>query len=166
MCIRDRKHSRVIRYGVGSGADSVPERPGRSRSESGCRGRGAPIAQPEDIDDMSRFGESVLGRHVLRPRFDRIRFDLHRKSAIAADQVVMMVVGAARAVQALALRRLQRVGTSLGGKVGERPIDGGQSDGRAGGVQGGMEALGANKALAGAERSAHSLALPGAVSYT
>jgi hypothetical protein len=51
---------------------------------------------------MCGLAEAVLRGHALRPRLHGIRFDLHREAAGSADQVVVMVVGAAGPVQALA----------------------------------------------------------------
>jgi hypothetical protein len=66
-------------------------------------------------------------RGGLRPLLDRIRLDLHREPAVAADQV-MVVAGRARAVEALALGRLQGVRIALRRQVGERAVHRRESD--------------------------------------
>ena len=71
-----------------------------------------------------------MGRgDILRPLLDRIRRDLDRVPAGAADQVVVVRTGGAGPVQALALL-LQRVGIALGRQVGERAVDGREPDRR------------------------------------
>jgi hypothetical protein len=75
-------------------------------------------AEPENVHDVLSLGETMLGSDLLCPLFHGIRFDLGSETAVAADQMMMMPCGAARTVEAFAIRRLQRVGVALDGKVG------------------------------------------------
>src|SRR5690606_14773451 len=123
----------------------------------GCRAVGA---HPEHVDDVVRLGEAVLGGDVTRPGLHGIRRDLHRGAAVAADQVMVVRAGRARAIQALALLH-ERVGLTLAREVGERAIDGGEPDLRAGAAQGGVQRLRRHETLGAAERVTHGLTLPG-----
>ncbi len=87
---------------------------------------------------MIRLGESVLGGDRLRPALHGIRFDLNSESAVAADEVVMVLPRSAGAVEALAIGRLERIGLSLVRQIGERTVDGGKTDRRTSYPQRGM----------------------------
>ena len=62
---------------------------------------GAGGAGAEQLEGVAHVGEAVPLRQLLGPRFDRGTFDLHRRAATAADQVVV-VDGTAPSVDGLA----------------------------------------------------------------
>ena len=126
---------------TGARSSAVPEHPAtphcvavtrrryRERvTRLGCLGGGrASGAQSEDVDDVLGLREAVLRGDRARPLLDVVRFDLDRQAAGAADQVMVVAAGRARAVEALALV-LQRVGFAFDREVGERAVDGGEPD--------------------------------------
>src|SRR5690606_18804741 len=83
-------------------------------------------AEPEDVDDVRRAGEPMLGGHALGPGLDLVGGDLDGEAAVPADQVVMVAGRRAGAIDGLALGRLQRVRLAAGGEVAERAVDRGQ----------------------------------------
>src|SRR5690606_12870398 len=95
-------------------------------------GGAAVPADAEHVDDVAGVREAVLGRDLLRPALDGFRLDLHRRTAPLADQVVMVLARGARAVQRFPLAGLQGIGLTVAGEIRERPVYGGEADGRAG----------------------------------
>jgi hypothetical protein len=96
-----------------------------------------------------------------RPFFDGTGFYLDRAAAVAADEVMVMSRGAAGAVQALTLGRVQRIGISLDRQIGERAVHGRKSDGGAAVAKPCVQVLGAHESGGRVERIADSLPLPG-----
>src|SRR5690606_34640440 len=54
----------------------------------GGSGRGALGAHAEDVDDVMRIGEPMLGSDLPRPRLHRVGRDLDGRAARAADQMM------------------------------------------------------------------------------
>src|SRR5690606_31279634 len=127
-------------------------------STSSASGVSAARTQPEHVDDVFRLGEAVFGGDGAGPLLHSIRLDLHRGSALAADEVVV-VPGGAGAEQALALL-LQRVSFALRLKVGERAVHGRQPDGRAALPQYGVQRLRAHESGFALEGFPYGLPLP------
>ena len=73
-------------------------------------------AQPEDVDDVMRLGETMLGGNVFCPLLDGIRLDFDGCAALAANQVMVVRVRRAGSKQALPVL-LQGVGVAGSGKV-------------------------------------------------
>jgi hypothetical protein len=84
-------------------------------------------AQPEDIHDVVRLGETMLGGNVFCPLFDGIRLDFDCCAALTANQMVVVRVRRAGTKQALPVL-LQGVGVTSSGKVCQCPIDGRKSN--------------------------------------
>src|SRR5690606_4296024 len=129
---------------------------------TGCGGRcggRAHRAQAEHVDHVMRVAEAVLGGDLPRPRLHGIRCDLLRVAALAADEVMMMAAGRARAVDALAVLH---EGVGLAGRlqVGEGAVDGRQAHLGPGAAQRCMQGLCRHEALGATERLAHRLTLP------
>ncbi len=116
-------------------------------------------AQPEHVDDVPRFGESVLGRDRLGPRFDRGGFDFDGEPTSSTNEVVV-VTARARAVHDLTFGRVERIGFADARQIGKRTIDGRLSNRRAGFAKGRMEPLSAHETLVRPERFADRIALP------
>ena len=72
-------------------------------------------------------GEAVLGAHLVRPALDRRALDLDGRTALAADDVVV-VAGAAPPVQRLAVVGAQGVQRLLVDHGLQGPVDGRQTD--------------------------------------
>ena len=95
-------------------------------------------AESEDVNDVVGLGEAMLGGDRLRPTLDGIRFDLHGESAVAADEVMVVLPRSTGAIEALAIERLERISLPLDREVGERAVDGSETDRRTGLPERGM----------------------------
>jgi hypothetical protein len=89
---------------------------------------GAVLAKTENVNDVIRLRETVLGGNLASPLFDSIRLDLDRKTTIATNQVMVMSARGARTVEALALL-LQRVGLALSREIGKSTVHSRQPNG-------------------------------------
>ncbi len=56
---------------------------------------------------MRRLGEAILRGRAVRPVLDVLALDLDGEAAVAADEVVMVGLGGAGAVERLAVGALQ-----------------------------------------------------------
>ena len=95
---------------------------------------------------MSGVAKTVLFGNLVGPGFDAAGVDLNGQTAFAADQVVM-VRGATSAIEQLTIGRLQRIGVTRVGQVGERTINRGQADGRTVSAQHLVQVLSADETL-------------------
>src|SRR5699024_9160689 len=91
------------------------------------RGSAAGRAEAEDLDGVVDLAEAVLGGRPLRPRLDGGALDLLDPAAGPAHQVVV-VPGAAPAVEQLAVLVAQGVELVLVGEDLQVAVDGGQAD--------------------------------------
>src|SRR4051812_14473815 len=102
----------------------------------------------------------MLGRDLVGPALDRRTLDLDGAAAVAADQVVVMALGAAPvrrfAVSGPEYVDLPRVGQRL-----EGPVDSGQADGLTGGPELLVDLLGGPEVVEILERRRYRRTLTG-----
>jgi len=103
-------------------------------------------AQPEDINDVMWLRKSVLAGNVFGPLLDGIRLDFDRRAALAANQMVMMGIGRARAEQTLTIL-LQRVRIARAGQIRQRSVHRGQAYRTAGITKRTVQGLSAHETL-------------------
>src|SRR5262245_15141839 len=108
--------------------------------------QGAVGAGAEDLNVVGDPHEAVLGTDLFRPSLYGWAFDLHRASAVAADEVVV-VTGGAAAVDGLTVPGAQYVHLSSVGQRLQRPIDGRQANGVAARAQDRVNVLCAPKVV-------------------
>ena len=143
-CGTDRTDHGGFGLRVGDGRFELDRAAGRSSGQcvtehsSQCIRHSALGAQPKHVYDMVRLGESVLGGDRLRPALHGIRFDLNGESAVAADEVMVVLPRSAGAIEALAIERLEGISLPLDREVGERAVDGSETDRRTGLPERGM----------------------------
>ena len=81
---------------------------------------------------MGHVAEAVLGADLIRPRFEsRWPLDLDGPTALPADQVMVVLIGAAGALEGLAILDSEDIDLTLSGHGLEIAIDRGQTDGLA-----------------------------------
>ncbi len=93
-----------------------------------CGLLGAVAAGAEDLDGVADVTEAVLGGDLVGPLLDRRTLDLDGLAAGPAHQVVVVIVGAAPAVDGLAVAGAQHIDLAGVGEGLQRPVDGGQPD--------------------------------------
>ena len=98
------------------------------------------------VEGVLHVAEAVLGTDPLGPALDRRALDLHRAAALAAEQVVV-VAGAAGAVDRLTLGGAQHVDRAVGRHRLQRPVDRGEADPVAGLPHDRVELLGGAELL-------------------
>ena len=103
-------------------------------------------AEAEKLHGMADVGEPGLGRDLLGPQLNRLALDLDAATAVPAGQMVVMGVGAAAAVEGLAVRIPDGVDLAVLAQHLEVPVDGGQSNVLAAPPQLGVDLLGAAEA--------------------
>ena len=128
-----------------------------------CPGRRFPArrAQPEQLDRVIDGGEPGLGRDLLGPALHRAALDLDAGPAVAADQVVVVGVALAPAVQRLPAGVPDRVHLAVLAEHLQVPVDGGQADVLATLAQLGMDLLGAAEPGQPVQDRRQRLSLPG-----
>src|SRR5680860_1347626 len=114
----------------------------------------------EDLQGVADVGEAVLGRDRVGPAFYGRALHLHRATAGPAHEVVM-VCGAAPAVDGLAVLGAEHVDITAVGERLKRPVDRGQPDVLPVAPQQIVNVLGTAEVLERLQRSRHRTALPG-----
>lgn len=82
-----------------------------------------PVANPKNLQGMPGLGESVLSGYEFGPLLDSRPLNLHGAAALTAYQVVVMP-GAATAIDRLAIIGAQDINIALIGEGGQSPIHG------------------------------------------
>lgn len=132
--------------GITTTQTPISRRPRTAHSTRGSGRAAALCAKPKHVDEVARLGETVFCRDLVCPGLHGICFDLYGETAIATNEVVVVVAGSAGAIERLALVGLQRIGFPLDGEVGESTVDGGESDWGSRPAETRMKVLGAHKA--------------------
>src|SRR5690606_19754604 len=104
---------------------------GVAQGSARLRRLGAGRAGAEDLDGVSDVAEAVLVADRLGPALHHRALHLDGVTAAAADQVVVVLTGLARAVDGLALVVAAHVDLTPVGQRVQRPVDRGQPELRA-----------------------------------
>lgn len=128
-----------------------------SEARSGCAG----CADAEDVHNMLGLAESVGRSRLARPRLHLLGVNLDRRSAAQTNEVVMVVITRAGAIQILALGREQGIHSALANHVGQCSVNSGQTDRRAGVAHSAKERLGTDETMHLSQFGDDGFALPG-----
>ena len=123
----------------------------REVAEAAASGLAAVRAGPEDLQGVAHLGEAVLGGDRPGPALDGRPLDLDGPAAAAADQVVVVGVGAAP-VDRLAVLGAQHVDLAGVGEPLQGPVDGGQPDRLAAPAEQVVDLLGRAEVVEGVHR--------------
>lgn len=112
--------------------------------------------KPKDLNSVRNFSETVLTAKTRCPALDSRSLDLDSLAAVAADQVVVVMLSLAAAVENFAVGAAENINLLVIGHGLQDPVGGSQRDFFTTVLEKAVKLLGTYKVVKGIQSTAHS----------